>query len=126
MAKKKFCCRTEGMACQGLEAEVFATSKAPQVDPGNLLAQAPIADWPEAEGEGEMAEEPTEELLMPCDDMVRRGLFVASTRPEEGAACWALCEEDHWRMWVAPWVAGSIYLILTCRAIWQVLSLQLS
>ena len=29
-------------------------------------------------------------------------------------------------MWVAPWVAGSLYLILTCRAIWQVLSLKWS
>ena len=65
---------------QGLEAAVFATTQAPQVDPGNLLAQAPIEDWPLAEGEGEIAEDPSEELLMPCDDMVRRGLFVASTR----------------------------------------------
>eukprot|EP00913_Durusdinium_trenchii_P003378 g3127.t1 len=61
LAKKKFCCKTAGVACKGLEDEIFLTTKAPQVDPGNLLAQAPIEDWPEAEGEGKIAEAPDEE-----------------------------------------------------------------
>lgn len=27
--------------------------------------------------------------------------------------------QDHWRMRVAPYVAGSVFLILTCVAVWQ-------
>ena len=119
LAKKKFCCKTKGVACKGLEDEVFFTTKAPQVDPGNLLAQAPVADWPEAEGEGKLAEAPDEDLFMPCDDMSRRGLFIAAVRPEEGAACWALCEEDHMRMRVAPWLSGSLFVGLLGYAFWQ-------
>lgn len=119
LAKKKFCCKKEGIACKGLEDEVFFSTKAPQVDPGNLLAQAPVADWPEAEGEGKIAEAPDEELFMPCDDMTRRGLFVAAVRPEEGSACWQICKEDHLRMRVAPWLSGFLFLIVLGYAFWK-------
>eukprot|EP00435_Cladocopium_sp_Y103_P061146 s257_g22.t1 len=68
---------SRALACQGLEDEVFFSTKAPQVDPGNLLAQAPVADWPEAEG------------------------------------------EDHLRMRVAPWLSGSLFLILLGYSFWK-------
>ena len=62
LEKKKFCCKKEGIACkaeigptfrlipssishQGLEEEVFFTTKAPQVDPGNGNGISSHADF---------------------------------------------------------------------------------
>ncbi|CAJ1429676.1 unnamed protein product [Effrenium voratum] len=117
-AKKKFCCKTAGIACEGLES-IFVLTTQPQVDPGNLLAQAPVKDWPAAEGEGKLAEAPDEELFMPCDDMARRGLFIGRVRREEGEACWAICGEENWRMWLAPWLALTLLVALLLTAYCQ-------
>ncbi|CAE7834577.1 thiE [Symbiodinium sp. CCMP2592] len=118
LAKKRYCCKHAGFGCEGLPDELLPlTTRAPQVDPGNLLAKAPVAMWPKEEGAD--AVEPDEDVLMPCDDISRRGLFVGTVRRSEGQACWEICMEENWRMWLAPWLALLLLLVLWILAFWQ-------
>jgi len=121
--KKEYCCRKIGVGCEGLPTTPPpSTTEPPQIDPGNLLAVAPLLDWPEAEGEGVQEDEPDEERIMPCDDIARHGVMRASVRRQEGRGCWEICREDSMRHFLAPWLALGLLVILTSVAFSQAIS----
>eukprot|EP00930_Biecheleria_cincta_P042884 TRINITY_DN2950_c0_g1_i3.p1 TRINITY_DN2950_c0_g1~~TRINITY_DN2950_c0_g1_i3.p1 ORF type:complete len:1136 (+),score=201.88 TRINITY_DN2950_c0_g1_i3:64-3471(+) len=127
--KKEWCCQEMQIACEGSNFTTAApsTTPIPQVDPGNTLAMAPIADWPKlsdpeqgdaVDDEAEDKNE-AEEQFKPCEDIASGGIFWGRVRRETGRACWDICQEEQLRVRIAPWLALTLLGLLDLFAIWQ-------